>query len=88
MRVIVRGAFFVCVCSVFDFFHLTGLSSFISYQLYTPSFIRLQDQPGPGSFYEDVSAIFKIPDGGTLYIGNVRAAASKDTLAKVTLAVR
>ena len=43
-------------------------------------FLSLQDQPGPGSFYEDVSPIFKLPNGGTFYIGNIRAAASAPTL--------
>lgn len=40
----------------------------------------LQDQPGPGNYYEDVSPIFKVPGGGTFYIGNIRAAASAATL--------
>ena len=42
--------------------------------------LALQDQPGPGSFYEDVSPIFKLPNGGTFYIGNIRAASNKETL--------
>ena len=41
---------------------------------------RLSDQPGPGGFYEDVSPIFRIPGGGTFFIGNIRAAASLETL--------
>ena len=38
------------------------------------------DQPGPGSFYEYVTPIFKLPNGGTFFIGNIRAAASAPTL--------
>lgn len=41
---------------------------------------RLSDQPGPGELYEDVSPIFRIPGGGTFFIGNIRAAASLETL--------
>lgn len=41
---------------------------------------RLSDQPGPGGFYEDVSPIFRLPGGGTFFIGNIRAAASLETL--------
>ena len=44
---------------------------------------RLQDQPGPGSLYDDVTAIFRLPNGGTFYIGNIRAAANQEILEKV-----
>ena len=50
---------------------------------------RLQDKPAPpgrDAFYEDVSAIFKLPNGGTFYIGNIRAAQSAQTLAKHRIA--
>jgi hypothetical protein len=40
----------------------------------------LQEQPGPGGFYEDVSPIFRLPNGGTFFIGNIRAAASLEVL--------
>jgi hypothetical protein len=43
----------------------------------------LADQPSPGAFYEDVSAIFQHPEGGKLFIGNIRAASNKATLEQV-----
>jgi len=41
---------------------------------------RFEDQPGPGSLYEDVSAIYNYPGGGTLFIGNIRAASDATIL--------